>query len=108
MDRCSVNAGKLSALNKPVANDPTAQSKARNRIESGRAATKQLPGLFRRADSMLKRRLDKMVVQFKTSQPDFFNEYKTARVIVDLPGGRAAKKAKAEAASKEGAKPKAA
>lgn len=40
------------------------------------------------ARPILSQRLDKLVVQFKTSAPEFFNAYQTARAIVDLPATR--------------------
>jgi len=40
---------------------------------------------------VLKGRLDKLAVQFKESQPEFFNEYQAARRIVTVSGSRAAR-----------------
>ena len=39
-------------------------------------------------DDLLARVLDRLIVQFKTSAPDFFSDYQAARVIVDRGGGR--------------------
>ena len=48
---------------------------------------------FKAVDELLNDRLDALAVQFKESQPAFFNAYNTARVIVDSPGGRTSKDA---------------
>ena len=45
--------------------------------------------LFTLTDELLNDRLDGLVFQFKDSQSAFHGEYSAARVIVDLPGGRA-------------------
>jgi hypothetical protein len=42
-----------------------------------------LPRLFRQVRTILTRRIDRLVVQFKTSGPEFYNEYKVARKIVN-------------------------
>ena len=54
----------------------------------GSAATKTLPERFKQADVILGKRLDGLIVQFKGNAPDFFGAYRTARSIVDNPGGR--------------------
>jgi hypothetical protein len=47
-------------------------------------------------DELLIGRLDRLAVEFKTSQPAFFNAYTAARVMVVRPRGRSGK---ADAAS---------
>jgi hypothetical protein len=47
-----------------------------------------LEARFKTADTILNKRLDKLVVRFKTSAPDFYNAYQTARSIVDIVGSR--------------------
>jgi hypothetical protein len=44
-------------------------------------------------DELLNDRLDALAVQFKESQPAFFNAYTAARAVVSHPGGRASKDA---------------
>jgi len=48
--------------------------------------------LFRKASSLLTRRLDRLMVRFKKSNPEFYGEYKAARVIVDLAATHEVKK----------------
>jgi hypothetical protein len=46
--------------------------------------TGNLKQLFAEADSILYDQLDKLIAIFKTSEPDFYNLYKTARSVVYL------------------------
>jgi hypothetical protein len=39
--------------------------------------------LFQKADRLLKKRLDKMMVRYQTTDPDFYKSYLNARIIVD-------------------------
>ena len=43
---------------------------------------------FEAIDDLLARVLERLIVQFKASAPDFFSDYQAARVIVDRGGGR--------------------
>jgi hypothetical protein len=45
-------------------------------------------GAVTEADTVLNKRLDKLVYQFKDSASDFFNGYQTVRSIVYIRGGR--------------------
>lgn len=49
------------------------------------AATKQLSELFPQLNELLRDRVDRLMVQYKESAPEFFKEYQSARVIVDPP-----------------------
>jgi hypothetical protein len=82
-----VNAPRLTALKKKIDAFDAIQSKPRQKIASSSAATKALTKLFKQADVILNERLDTLVVQFRESQPGFYNAYKTARSIVNQPGG---------------------
>ena len=57
---------------------------------AGRKAFKSIRAI---SIESLNNRLDVLVVQFKESQPAFFNAYTTARAIVTSPGGRTSKDA---------------
>jgi hypothetical protein len=88
-----VNAGKLNALKKKIDAFQAAQPKPRQGRATTSAATKMLAVLFAQTDELLKKRLDGLAVQFKETQPDFYNAYRTARRIVNNPGGRVSKPA---------------
>ena len=88
-----ITAAKLTALKKKIEAFETVQPKPRNRVSKGSAATEALDILFRDASRLLRKRLDKLVLQFKSSAPEFVKEYETARVVVDVRGPSKATKA---------------
>jgi hypothetical protein len=92
-----VTPAKMTALKKKTDAFASAQSKPRQGKATSSAATKALPELFDLVDELLNDRLDGLAIQFRDSQPAFYGEYTAARVIVDLPGGRASKETKAPA-----------
>ena len=49
------------------------------------AANGALPRLFQQGRNILTRRIDRLMVQFRTSAPEFYAEYKTPRKIVNFP-----------------------
>ncbi len=55
---------------------------------------------FKAIDDLLARVLDRLIVQFKTSAPDFFSDYQAARVIADRGGGRSSTPGNASPAPK--------
>ena len=57
------------------------------------AANQALPRLIKQGQNLLARRIDRLMVQFRTSDPEFYPEYKTARKIVDQPGSQGGRKA---------------
>lgn len=83
-----ITAAKLTALKKKIDAFETSISKPRQQVAESSAATVSLAEQFNEADEVLKKCLDKLVYQFKVSAPDFFNEYQTARSIVNIRGGR--------------------
>lgn len=89
-----ITAAKLAKLQQRIAAFNAVQTKPRQVTSSGSAATRELPELFRQASAVLENRLDGLMVQFKESQPSFYNEYQSARVIVDAASsGRATRNA---------------
>jgi hypothetical protein len=52
-------------------------------ITTRKQKTTNLKELFARLDSALYDRLDKLIVLFKSSHPDFYNEYRTSRNLID-------------------------
>jgi hypothetical protein len=54
-------------------------------VKSGSVAeTRQLAILYRVADDLLSKKLDRFVVRLKSNYPTFFDAYQNARMIVDL------------------------
>jgi hypothetical protein len=56
----------------------------RQAVTNKARATKKLKELFSFTDSILKNRLDRLVNRYKESHPDFWNQFKFARKIVNL------------------------
>jgi len=83
-----ITQAKLTALKKKIDAFEASLAKPRQQIAESSAATQTLSQQFAEADTILNKRLDKLVYQFKESAPDFFNAYQTARSIVDLRGPR--------------------
>ena len=78
-----VTAGTLTAFKKQIDAFETLIPKPRNDKAAKVAATKALPKLLRQADTILKKRLDKLVPTFAAENPEFADKYRTARAIVD-------------------------
>lgn len=85
-----VTAGKLTTLKKKIDEYETTHPKPRQDRANTRAATRTLPDLFAATDEILNDCLDGLIVQFKESDADFYNEYFSARRIVNAPGVRKA------------------
>lgn len=83
-----VTPAKLTALKKKIDAFDTAQSGPRQATASSSAATKELVKLFQQASEIFNDRLDGLIVPFKSTEPTFFNEYRTARAILDGKGSR--------------------
>ena len=58
----------------------------RDRRVARTTATKSVKTLFAQSQALLNNRIDKHMVKFKQSEPDFYNAYKSARKIVALRG----------------------
>ncbi|MCG3167393.1 MAG: hypothetical protein POELPBGB_03183 [Bacteroidia bacterium] len=56
----------------------------RNLISNKKTATEQLVTLFGETDELLKKNLDKLMMQFKASNPEFYIDYFNNREIIDL------------------------
>ncbi|MCL6101073.1 MAG: hypothetical protein M1292_01070 [Bacteroidetes bacterium] len=55
-------------------------------INFSKVSTENIDGVFKAQDKLLKERIDALVEPFQFSQPDFFNAYRNARIIVDYVG----------------------
>jgi hypothetical protein len=75
----------LTALDKKIQAYAKDCPKPRQKVAKKSADNKAYPTLFRRSRKIIDKRINKLMAPFKTSAPDFYNEYKTARKIVDQP-----------------------
>ncbi len=51
-----------------------------------KTATENLSKLFKEADALLKKRLDLDIELFKTTKPEFYSQYNTARIVIATGG----------------------
>lgn len=63
-------------------------TKPREAIATGKTVTKQITTEFRAADRLLDKSLDDLVLKFRKSAPQFYQDYWNARAIVDTAATR--------------------
>jgi len=85
-----VDATDLSNLQDLITAWGTQSQAPRMAISERKAATETLPSLFKAADAILKKRMDKLMEKFRANERKFYDTYHVARIIVDL--GRGPKK----------------
>ncbi|MBI9038529.1 MAG: hypothetical protein JEY97_10380 [Bacteroidales bacterium] len=77
-------AADLVELQKEIDDYAAIIAKPRTAIATRATATAHLIELFKQGDEILYDRLDKLMEQYKSNNPDFYVNYKNARSIVDL------------------------
>ena len=92
-----VTQPKLTAFNQAIKTYDTLRSTPRQAKAAQSAATKQLARAFPKVERILAGRIDKLMVQFKSSNPEFYDKYQTARSIVSA-GARTEKAPEKKAA----------
>ena len=92
-----VTQPKLTAFNQAIKTYDTLRSTPRQAKAAQSAATKQLGRAFPKVERILAGRIDKLMVQFKLSNPEFYDKYQTARSIVSA-GARTEKTPEKKAA----------
>jgi len=55
-------------------------------ISQSKVATENLTKLFKEVDDILTKRMDLDIEMFKATKPDFYSQYKTARIVVSKSG----------------------
>lgn len=78
-----VTAAKITELDDAISDYAAAVPGPRNAVSQRAAITNTIKDLFKSGDEMLKEQLDKLVIQFKTTEPEFYNAYKNNRVLLD-------------------------
>lgn len=89
-DKYHVDAADLKALKTTIADFSDVQPKPRQSKAAVSAATSELAKAFEELDEVLYKQLDPLVEKFRESEPAFYNEYWTARSIVDNTASREA------------------
>jgi hypothetical protein len=73
----------ISELQEVIAVYSATQANPKAAISQTKTATENLARLFKEADILLTKRMDLDIELFKTSNPDFYSQYKTARIITE-------------------------
>ncbi len=78
-----VTGARLTSFNVLISDYQEVIPTPRNAATSKAAVRTSLTNLFKQADEIFKTQLDKIAMQFKTSNIDFYNTYKQNRIILD-------------------------
>ena len=78
-----ITTASLTALQKAIDDYQAETPKPRTAQSQRKTQTANLRRLFNEADEILKTRLDKLVANFKTANPDFAAAYEANRIIID-------------------------
>ncbi len=81
-----IEEAEISALTAAIDDYQALIAKPLDAIGARKQKTTNLAQLFAGLDSTLHDRLDKLMVLFKTANADFYNEYRTARNIINTSG----------------------
>lgn len=76
-----VTAPMITELQAAIAAYSATLAKPKAAKSQTKTATENLIRLFKEADELLTKRLDLDIELFRTSKPDFYSQYKTARII---------------------------
>lgn len=80
-----ITAPMLTAFQTEITNYSNAVPSPRNAASQRKALRELLVTYFKEADLILKERMDKLALQFKTSDPEFYNSYRNNRIIINAP-----------------------
>jgi hypothetical protein len=81
-----VLAETISGLRKEIDDFAALIAKPRTQIVARSTATKRLKELFDEINALLRDEMDKLMLVIQGKEPVVYNEYKAARIIVDLRG----------------------
>ena len=83
-----VTVASLAELQAQIDLVKTWLDQPRSVIRAKSAATTQLAEVFREADALLERQIDRLVFPARKTHPEFYADYQRARQVLDLPGVR--------------------
>ncbi len=78
----------IARLKKEIDDFAALIASPRSAIVTRSQATRELARLVTETNDLLRLKVDKLMEQFKTTNPKLYNTYKAARVIVDLRAGK--------------------
>jgi hypothetical protein len=84
----NISAADLDALETAITEFTTQQPRPRQGRAASASATRELATLFARLDEVLANRIDPLMEKFLQTDAAFYNEYQTARAIVDVSASR--------------------
>lgn len=87
LGKYGVTADKLTTFNGRISAFDRLKVAPRDNVVTRRAAGEFQEQLLRDANTILRDKLDRLVVQFKAADPTFYEAYYAARVVVDARGG---------------------
>jgi hypothetical protein len=82
-----VTAAMITDLQNAIIDYSTSFAKPKAAKSQTKTATENLLKLFKEAEGLLINRMDLDIEIFKTSKPDFYSQYKTARIVISTGGG---------------------
>jgi len=78
-----IKSATLTTLQTAINNYSAEAPKPRTAATQRKTMTINLNNLFKEADAILRNQMDKLVVTFKTANPDFVQTYESNRIIID-------------------------
>ena len=81
-----VTAAMITELQAAITAYTAMIAKPKSAISQTKTATENLAKLFKEADDLLTKRMDLDIELFKTTKPDFYSQYKSARIVVSTGG----------------------
>ncbi|MBI3413920.1 MAG: hypothetical protein HY043_01160 [Verrucomicrobia bacterium] len=91
LGKYGITQAKLTGLNKKIDAFDKLKTAPRQNQSLKSAVSKILPQLVREGVAIVRDQLDELMPQFQDANPNFYNEYFAARVVVDQRGSHAEK-----------------
>ena len=85
-----VTAAMITELQASITAYSATLAKPQNAKAQTKTATENLTKLFKEAEDLLVKRMDLDIELFKVNKPDFYSQYKTARIIISTKGSKIA------------------
>ena len=89
--RFFITSAEYEAMENTLNNFKSSIPQKRAATGTSKVSTGNINDIFNTIDALLKDELDLLLMPFQYSQPDFYNEYQSARSIVETGGNRKAK-----------------
>ena len=83
LNSSNITEADVTALEEQITRFKECLPNKRVSVSEKKAANQKMAKLFKKTSTLLTKRLDKMTVRFETTNPDFYNAYLNARIIVD-------------------------